>query len=320
MSGARLLVSESWQSIRQNLSTTVAATVTVLIGMCLLGLFIALGTWVLSWSGHLQDELRVKVNFCTTISMPECSKDATKAQEHAVGAALRRDPNVKQVVFVSKKKALKQFKHDNPTEFANAYGLLPGNPLPDQWVVTTSAASDTPLVGKQICRAHYAGVEPCATDGPSSGVGQLGEVGGVTWANSITKRVLTIGKVISLVFLIAVILLVIASTLLIANTIRLSIFSRRREIEVMKLVGATNWFVRGPFMVEGLLCGALGSVLAIAFLLIGKVVAVPHILGHLSLKPAHALAFPITALILLGMGLGIGALGSGLTIRRFLRV
>ena len=65
-------------------------------------------------------------------------------------------------------------------------------------------------------------------------------------------------------------MLLVASTLLIANTIRLSIFSRRREIEVMKLVGATNWFVRGPFMVEGLICGLIGSVAAILMLVIGK--------------------------------------------------
>ena len=109
--------------------------------------------------------------------------------------------------------------------------------------------------------------------------------------------------------------------LLIANTIRLSIFSRRREIEVMKLVGATNWFVRGPFMLEGLLCGALGSVLAIAVPVHrqgDRGAAHPRAPEPRS-RP-HALAFPITALILLGMGLGIGALGSGLTIRRFLRV
>src|SRR5205085_4683650 len=105
----------------------------------------------------------------------------------------------------------------------------------------------------------------------------LGEVGGVTWASGVTKRVLTIGKVISLVFLIAVILLVIASTLLIANTIRLSIFSRRREIEVMKLVGATNWFIRGPFMLEGLLCGLSGSALAVVLLFLGKTLVLPSI-------------------------------------------
>ena len=69
--------------------------------------------------------------------------------------------------------------------------------------------------------------------------------------------------------------------ILIANTIRLSIFSRRREIEVMKLVGATNWFVRGPFMLEGLLCGLVGSIAAVVLLLLGKEVALPAILGHI---------------------------------------
>jgi cell division transport system permease protein len=318
MSRARLLLSESWQSIRQNLSTTVAATMTVLIGMCLLGLFIALGTWVLSWSGHLQDELRVKVNFCTSVLPgPGCPTGATPAQEKAVGQELRHLNGVKQVVYVSKAEGLAQFKKDNPTAFDGAYSLLPANPLPDQWVVTTTAAADTPLVGKRVCRAHYSGVEPCASGG------QIGEAGGVTWASSITKRVLTIGKVISLVFLIAVILLVIASTLLIANTIRLSIFSRRREIEVMKLVGATNWFIRGPFMLEGLLCGLSGSVFAVVLLLLGKTLVLPTIIGHVTTGTSdgvHALPFSLNALALIVAGLLLGAAGSGLTIRRFLQV
>src|SRR6516162_11653412 len=108
MSRVRLMFSESWASIRQNLSTTVAATMTVLIGMCLLGLFIALGTWVLSWSNHLQKELQVKVYFCTTESMSDCTTNPTPQQEQAVGAALRRTSGVKSVVFVSKEKALAQ--------------------------------------------------------------------------------------------------------------------------------------------------------------------------------------------------------------------
>lgn len=317
MSKARLLFSESWASIRQNLSTTVAATMTVLIGMCLLGLFIALGTWVLSWSNHLEDQLRVKVNFCTTVSMPECSKDATQAQIQAVGAVLRSDPDVKQLVFMTKAENLAQFKKDNPGQFAGAYSLLPENPLPDTWVVTTAAAKDTPIVGKRICNAHYPGVEPCATGK------QLGEAGGVTWASSITKRVLTIGKVISLVFLIAVILLVIASTLLIANTIRLSIFSRRREIEVMKLVGATNWFIRGPFILEGLLTGLAGAVCAVILLLLGKMLVLPVVTNHVTTGNnggVHAMSFSLNAFILIVVGLLLGALGSGLTIRRFLQV
>ncbi|MBA3333809.1 MAG: FtsX-like permease family protein, partial [Actinobacteria bacterium] len=112
-----------------------------------------------------------------------------------------------------------------------------------------------------------------------------------------------------------------ASTILIANTIRLSIFARRREIEVMKLVGATNWFVRGPFMLEGVLTGLAGSVAAVALLFVGREIAVPQILGHIQDDPdVRALAFTWTAALLIAIGLGIGAIGSGLTLRRFLRV
>src|SRR5512142_2378532 len=96
MSRVRLLFSEAWASIRMNLSTTFAATMTVLIGMCLLGLFIALGTWVLSWSNHIQKELQVRVYFAS---------DATPQQEQAAAAKLRNDPRVKTVTFVSKAQA-----------------------------------------------------------------------------------------------------------------------------------------------------------------------------------------------------------------------
>jgi cell division transport system permease protein len=137
----------------------------------------------------------------------------------------------------------------------------------------------------------------------------------------VSHRILQVAHVIEVVFILATSVLLIASILLISNTIRLSIFSRRREIEVMKLVGATNWFVRGPFMLEGLFCGLAGSLLAVFFMMLGKAIALPAILPHLSGDAdVKALAFPLTALILVGMGLGLGAVGSGLTIRRFLRV
>ena len=126
---------------------------------------------------------------------------------------------------------------------------------------------------------------------------------------------------VSITFLVAIVLLVTASTLLIANTIRLSIFARRREIEVMKLVGATNWFVRGPFMLEGLLQGLGGSILAVILLVFGKEIALPAILPHLDGgSDVHPLPFALNALSLLGAGLLLGAAGSGLTLRRFLQV
>ena len=323
MSQVRLLVSEAWSSIRMNLSTTFAATMTVLIGMCLLGLFIALGTWVLSWSNHVQKELQVQVYFCTTVSMVDCKTDATQAQVQAVGRALRNTPHVERVTFVSKEQGLKQEEKSNDGNFPEGtFKLLNGlgNPLPDKYVVTPKQGKYTPVIGKEICHAKYSGVEPCAT----AATGGLGNAGGVHWQSNVTKRVLTIAKVISLVFLIAVVLLVIAATLLIANTIRLSIFARRREIEVMKLVGATNWFIRGPFMLEGLLCGVVGSALAVILLLLGKTLALPSILPHIGggggNDDVHAWSFTLNAFMLLAAGVVLGALGSGLTLRRFLQV
>jgi cell division transport system permease protein len=137
----------------------------------------------------------------------------------------------------------------------------------------------------------------------------------------VANRILAIARAIQIISAIIVVVLLAASTILIANTIRLSIFARRREIEVMKLVGATNWFVRGPFMLEGILTGLVGSVAAVVLLFIGREVAIPHVMGSLeSDRQVQALAFTWTATILVAVGLAIGALGSGLTLRRFLKV
>jgi cell division transport system permease protein len=294
VSRVRLLFSEAWASIRMNLSTTVAATVTVLIGMCLLGLFIGLGTWVLSWSNHIQRELQVHVYM---------AQDATKTQEYVVRSRLLDDNRVKSVTFVSKAEAKAKMQREFPTLYSTA---LPYNPLPDSYTVVPKKASYTPLIGKDVRTGSWPGVHS------------------VSWGSATAKRVLTIAKVISIVFLVAVILLVAAATLLIANTIRLSIFARRREIEVMKLVGATNWFIRGPFMLEGLACGLLGSLLAVILLALGKSIALPSILPHIGggsgNNDVHAWSFTANAFLLLAAGLLLGATGSAVTIRRFLQV
>jgi len=288
----RLLVSEAWRSLGANVSTTFAAMVTVLVGMFLLGLFIALGSWTLSWSNHVKRQLVVKVEFTT-------KPQATRQQENAVVRTLSSNGEVKSWKFVSKEVALERMKKRYPELTQD----LPYNPLPDSIEVTPTKAEAIDTVA--------ASLRPLAP-----GVAKI-ETG-----KRYSSKVLQVAHVIEVIFTIATAILLVAATMLIANTIRLSIFSRRREIEVMKLVGATNWFIRGPFMIEGLLCGVGGAVLAVFFLLLGKEIALPAILHNaLSSDPdVHALAFPLTALILVGVGLVLGALGSGLTLRRFLQV
>jgi cell division transport system permease protein len=298
MARVRLLFSEAWSSITSSISTTFAAIITVLISMFLLGLLIALGTWLLSYSDHVKKGVLVKVYFAT---------GATDAQEAQVGQQLHRDSRVQYATYVSKERAFKTEQKKYPSLYKN----VPSNPLPDSWVVKMKKAEDAPVLGKEIQRdVSRHGAESTRWPG----------VNDIKWGDLTTKRVLTVAKWISLVFLVAIVLLVTASTLLIANTIRLSIFARRREIEVMKLVGATNWFVRGPFMLEGLLQGLGGSILAVLLLVLGKEVALPQILHLHGGSDVHPLPFALNALALLGAGLLLGAAGSGLTLRRFLQV
>ena len=292
MSRFKLVVSEAFRSIGANLSTSFAATMTVLIGMFLLGLLIALGTWVVSWSEHVKDQLEVKVFFVDGV---------TPKQVNAVGSFLRTDERIKDYQFVTRAEALARMQKKYPELTAD----LPTNPLPASYEITPRRAEEVKELSAAIRAQKFVGVER-VKDGQQT-----------------SKRILQVARVIEVVFIIAVAVLLIASVLLIANTIRLSIFARRREIEVMKLVGATNWFVRGPFMVEGLFCGLAGALAAVLLLLIGKEIALSAILDDFdatSSEDVQALGFSVTALILVVVGLAVGAVGSGLTLRRYLKV
>jgi cell division transport system permease protein len=287
-----MMLGEAIRSIGANVSTTVAATMTVLIGMFLLGLFIAFATYAHSWSDHVKQGLVVKVFF---------DRDVRPAQVEAVRVKLESDSRIKSdgVTFISADEALKDMRKKRPDLFATE---LPYNPLGPAYTVTPKKAEDTEAIAADM-KPHPAGVH------------------NVTFGEEKAKRILKVANVINTTFLLAGLILLVASTILIANTIRLSIFSRRREIEVMKLVGATNWFVRGPFMLEGLLVGLLGSFLAVILLFLSKEVALPSIIPRLDSGPGvQALSFWANALILLAIGLLLGAAGSGLTLRRFLRV
>ena len=296
MTRLRTIFGESLRSLGANMSTTLAAAVTVLIGMFLLGLFIALWSWAHSYDHQLKNQLAVRVYFCTSST---CPQGASAAEENAVARRFNGDSRIKNIIPVSKEEALALMKKREP----KAVEVLPANPFPDALKIYPKSGDLTPTIGKEIQDANLPGVQT------------------VDWGGKLTKHVLHVTHVIETFFIAAAILLILASTLLIANTIRLSIFSRRREIEVMKLVGATNWFVRGPFMIEGLLCGLLGAIGAIVLLIIGKEVLLPSIgTLHTGSEPVKAISLSLNALVLVGVGLALGAAGSGLTIRRFLQV
>ena len=211
------------------------------------------------------------------------------------------DPRVDKVTYTSPAKALEIMKKQQP-QIANIG--LPTNPLPPTLTVYPKHGEETQAIAQALSP------KPPGVDT-------------VTYHRKTANQILRFARAIEITFVVAVVVLLLAEILMIGNTIRLSIFARRREIEVMKLVGATNWFIRGPFMLEGLLCGLTGSALAVILLLLGKTLALPSILPHIgggTGSDVHALSFTLNALALLVAGLLLGALGSGLTLRRFLQV
>ena len=302
MTRVRLLFSEALKSIGANLSTTFASAVSVLIGMFLIGAFIGLGTWLVSWSEDKKRELAVHVYFCSPASEnPKCAGDPTNKQIDAVRSFLESDQRVQQggITFITKAEALRILQKRAPELTEN----LASNPLPVSFDVVPANGEDTEAIAVALREAKLGGVDT------------------INYGAETSRAILRVARAIQIVSLIAVLVLLAASTILIANTIRLSIFARRREIEVMKLVGATNWFVRGPFMLEGLLTGFAGSVAAVVLLFLTREIAMSRILQNMREDPdVHALGFTATATVLVAVGLAIGAAGSGLTLRRFLRV
>jgi cell division transport system permease protein len=284
----RLVFEEATRSIRSSASTSIAATLTVLVSMFVLGVAVALGTWLRSYGDHVKKQLVVHVYF---------NNDVHAEQINAVAQRLAADPRVKSYRLVTRQEALAKMR----TRFPDLVKNLAYNPLPPSEEVTPKRGEYTPTIAGEFTDPLPPGVQK------------------VSYGKETTKRILHYANVFNVLFAIALGILVIASTLLISNTIRLSLFARRREIEVMKLVGATNWFVRGPFMLEGLVCGVLGSVAAIVLLLLGREFALPA-LDFVKAPGAHAIAFELNGLILIGAGLLLGVAGSGLTLRRFLRV
>jgi cell division transport system permease protein len=290
MNRFRVVLAEAWRSITASISTTIAATMTVLIGMFLVGLLIALGSWAMSWSEDAKRKLLVKVYI---------TDEASPQQVNAVREKLESDTRVASVKFVSKEEALKVMERKYPDLTEN----LPGNPLPRSFEVKPTRGEHVEAISQSLSP-------------PPPGVDK------VKYGKKTADRVLQVARIFTGLSVLGIVVLLAAATILIGNTIRLSIFARRREIEVMKLVGASNWFVRGPFVVEGMICALAGSVAAVLLLFLGKELVLPAITSGRGSgeSDVQALAFAWNALIVVGVGLLLGAAGSGITLRRFLNV
>ncbi len=295
MRRADFFLLEAVRALRNNLATTVAATVTVLIVLYFLGVFVLFGTYLYAKVDKERSGVRVTVYL---------DKRASDQQVKSIGARLRQNPDVKAnaVEYVSKAEAWQRLKERVPK---GVWESVLTNPLPASW----EASLENPDRASSVAAAVRD--MPGAEKGPN----------GVKYGGKDADRLLRNAAVVEAVIGGLILVLAISAVALIANTIRLSIFARRREVEVMKLVGASNWFVRLPFVLEGMLCGLAGAILSIALLGVSLVLLKDHLpAASLNEDGANAIAFWLLAPLLLLAGTLLGAIGSGVTMRRFLRV
>ena len=226
-------------------------------------------------------------------------------------SALDGTANVKSVEFISKDEGLATAKEKNPRAFEEGAELLGANPLPDTFRVVPEDPEKVSAIVDRL-----APEDPDGTRVPS-----LAGIDEVRNKEEDTDKILSATGLVKILTAGLAALLVFASIALIANTIRLSIFARRREVEVMKLVGATNWFIRWPFVIEGVIVGFMGGVLAVLLLTIAKETFIDPLSDRFALLAApDTIDFPLLIVLLLLACIAVSAAGSALTLRRFLRV
>jgi cell division transport system permease protein len=290
---------EALRAMGRNAVPSFAAMATVLVTVLVLGVFIP----VVQATTGAANEVRAKV-----IADVYLKSDATNADIERVEQIIRTEtPNVGRVEFVSKEKAYAEERKRNP----EAYDLLGANPLPDTFRITPDEPQNIANVRNALA--------PLGPSGSRTVIDSA--IDEVRNREEDTNKILSATHVVKLTMGLLAVLLVVASMLLIANTIRLSLFARRREVEVMKLVGATDWFIRWPFVLEGMLLGALGGITAILLLGVVKVALVDPLAEDFALIAApETMNFGLLIAVLLGASVVVSALGSGISLRRFLRV
>ncbi|WP_269447900.1 permease-like cell division protein FtsX [Alicyclobacillus mali (ex Roth et al. 2021)] len=288
-------VREGFKNVIRNGWMSFAALSAVIVTLAVLGFSLILTFNVAQMSNSVTGQLE----FSAFLNV-----NASEQQGEQVAQEIRALPGIASVQIISKNEGLQQMKQELGQELSDVLNAFKQNPLPIQIVVKPQDPHQIDRLAKEVS-----------------------EIPGVAAVRDPHKlaaaifRTLAVVRDIGIVFVVG---LVVTSMFLISNTIRMTIFHRRREIEIMKLVGATNWFIRWPFIIEGMIIGLIGSAIPVVLLVYGYRSLYVKAKGVFS-----GLAFPLVqagqievklAVILIAMGLLIGMWGGVITVRRFLRV
>ena len=286
-------IKETYKSIRRNGFMSFASISTVAVSLLVLGMFLMIFLNTNNLAQYLENQVQISVYM---------QDSATDKELASVKDKLTKMPGVVKVTQVNKQQALERFKKrlGDQEQLLNSLGKE--NPFPNSFEVQVD--------------------NPDRIKGLTPQIGQLPKVETAKFGQEVVEHLFQLTKILRLGGIVLVVFLAMATLFIISNTIRLTVFSRRKEVIIMKYVGATDWFIRWPFLLEGMTLGFFGAV--VAFVLINSIYAslldrIHATLAFLPLLPTSPLLLYVD-LFLLAAGTGIGALGSYISLRKFLRV
>ncbi len=286
-------IREAFSSLKHNGLMSIASVSTVALSLLILGMFLIMVLNLNHMASTLESQVQISVYL----------QDNLKDQEiREIGTRITKLPGVVQVTFVDKNQALTRFKQRLGEQQGLLAALGDTNPLPNAFEVKV----DKPERVKPVAQA----------------VGQLKGVENARFGQEIIEQLFTLTKMIRLIGLALIVFLALAALFIISNTIRITVFARRKEIGIMKYVGATDAFIRWPFLIEGMILGSVGALIAVFLLIEAYTVLTTQVyqkLLFLPLIPKYPFLTYVSILLVVA-GTVIGALGSTISLRRFMKV
>ncbi len=286
----KFFLGEVLRNFTRNAGMQVTAIGTVAITIILLGTFLFVRAALAGLGGQLLDQITISATV---------AGNASAAQTIALRRLIAADPRVASVEYIPKAKGWADLQRRLRGQIDTS--LIPGNPLPDVLRVRARHPEQVPAVAANI--------------------GRLSGIGTVRYGHSEVVKLLQLGDVLRRIGVGVIVLFFCVAGIIIANTIRLTVFARRREISIMQLVGATNFYIRAPFICEGLLDGLVGTLLAVVVLGIARVTIWPKLVAALLFIPLNSVSFELGRMVaeLFLVGGAVGIVASWIAVGRHLR-
>lgn len=296
---------EAGSHFRRNWSTALGAVVTIFLSLFIIGLFVLGSALIENMVGSVENRVTIQAFL---------SDDADQSAVQAFQKQIQGWNNVESVTYKSKDQALEEYRTTMSYRNASdAVAALDGqNPIPASLVIKLTDPKDVQDVAQRIASSSDFAVIADNKDNPS---------GDVQYGRETVERLFSVTSYIRVGAIALVGLLIFVAFVFINNTIRLAINARRREIAIMRLVGASNSFIRGPFLMEGVLEAVIGALLAIVVLVVGTHMLLPVIAQSMTFLTFAIPSYVIWAMsgLLLLLGLLLGLFGSAIAMGRYLK-